>query len=129
MAEFSGASWTVVLPLAWQGTHEEECDSIFNEDGVGVLQLSAYKKPSQVSEQDLEDFATEHIEAGAKTKFVEYGEFSGLTLSFCIDNEYWRYWYLRVGSLALLVTYNCDAEDQNVEVQQVNAILGSLRLI
>ena len=129
MAEFSGASWAVVLPSAWQGEHDEECASIFNEDGVGVLQLSAYKKSSQVSEQDLMDFASEHIEAGAKTQLVDCGDFSGFTLNFCVANEYWRRWYFRVGSLALFVTYYCDAEDRDVEELQVNAILGSLRLI
>jgi len=129
MTKFTGASWSASLPTGWQAEPTDECDSIFNPEGVGVLQVSAYSKETTVSEQDLIDLASEHIESGAKTKSIVLGEFSGITLSFGTEGEYWRHWYLRAGLHALFVTYNCETEDRLIKEGLINTILNSLRVI
>jgi hypothetical protein len=95
---------------------------------VGALQISSDRKQSgDVSDEDLNAFAAEHVDAGAKLRPVQLGDFSGYHLHFGADDTYWRHWYLRHGSVALFVTYNCPPDDRGAEDGDIAIILESLK--
>jgi hypothetical protein len=127
MTEFGGPSWSLSLIEDWEAEHDAECDSIYNPNGVGALQISTLKKQTVVTDQDLKALASQHSESDVKINQVFSGDFSGITFSLVIDDDYWRYWYLRSGFVVLFVTYNCNLEDKAVEEKQVNLILNSLK--
>ena len=127
MSIFQGISWKVTLLPEWIGKHDEECSTIYHPNGVGALQISSYSKNCDVTDSDLRDLAHEHIESGAKLAEADSGEFRGFTLAFGVDGEFWQYWYIANGSIALLVTYNCNEADLGPERDQVKKIVASLQ--
>jgi hypothetical protein len=127
---FGGASWQVALPKDWLGRHHTECATMESDARIGALQVSSHrKKGGEVSDDDLNGFAAEHVDAGAKLRPIQLGDFSGYHLHFGTDGAYWRHWYLRHGPVALFVTYNCAPENRGVEDEEVAAILESLKAI
>lgn len=126
MSEYHAADWSIDLPPSWEVEQDEESTLIYDEDGIGALNITGFVADEDVSEEALREFAAEHLEAGARTEPVEFGEFTGFTLHYREEDEFWREWYLRAGPLALFVTYNCDLEDQGVEDEAIEGILNTL---
>jgi hypothetical protein len=126
MSIFKGSSWGIELLPEWVGEHEEECSTIYHPNGVGALQISAYSKDSEVTEEDLKELASEHIETGAKLAIANSGGFKGFTLAFGVEDEFWQYWYVASGNNALLITYNCEAQDRENEIDKIKSMVASL---
>jgi len=127
MNTFGNHLWQVNLPDGWVAEQETESALLYHPDGPGTLQISAIPQNDTVTTADLRAIAVEHLEEGAQTDDVELGEFSGFSLSYGINDEFWREWYLRCGSTLLFVTYNCDLDAEGKEDDIVDLILGTLR--
>lgn len=127
MSSFKGNCWEVELLPEWVGEHAEDCATIYHPDGVGALQISSYSKNDSVTEADLKDLAQEHIDFGAKLGKAEAGAFEGLTFAFGSDGEFWQFWYVAKGNIALLITYNCNEADLGPEREHAKSIVASLR--
>lgn len=128
MKTYTDAYWQADIPDDWQAEQDPDCVSIFHDDSFGILQISADQFEEEVTFDTLEELAEEHIDAGAEPEEVQLGPFSGFTLDYSIDNEYWREWYLRYDRLFLYVTYNCQLEDESNEDDIIDAILASLKI-
>ena len=127
MSIFQGTSWIINLLPDWTGEHDEDCSTIYHPEGVGALQISAFSKDGKVTDEDLKDFAQDHIEAGAKLSESNSGDFKGFTLVFVVDNEFWQHWYVAKGNTALFITYNCEAVDREVEIDKIKTMVASLK--
>jgi hypothetical protein len=127
MSKARGTSWELSLEPFWLAQHHDECESIFRPDGVGALQLSSARKEGDVTDDDLVGFASEHVNAGARTMSVNLGDFSGIAIHYNADGSNWRKWFLKHRSVALFVTYNCAEEDGGVEDDQVDNMLATLQ--
>ena len=130
---FQSEWWEVTLPSGWTGSEEEECADFSSEsdDGVGSLQISAYRNAEAlaVSDVDLEEMIAEDVlETGAQLEPVELGDFTGFHFSYQADGEYWRTWILRCSRTMLYATYTCEPADQGQEDPPVQQILASLKL-
>jgi len=119
--------WELALPDGWVFQEDDSCDTITGPDSIGALQISSAVKDSLVADDDLRSFAQEHIDAGAKLRDVECGDFCGFSLCFSDADTHWQLWYLRRARRMLFVTYNCHSEDRNVENEDVQRILAALR--
>lgn len=128
MKTYTDAYWQVDIPDDWQAEQDPDCISIFHDDSFGVLQISAEQFDEDVTLDTLEDFAEEHIDAGAELEELELGPFSGFTLDYSVENEYWREWYLKYDRLFLFITYNCQLEDESNEDDIIDIILASLKI-
>jgi hypothetical protein len=126
MSKFAGTNWEIDLLPEWVGEHEEDCSTIYHPNSVGALQISAYSKDSEVTEEDLKNFANEHIQAGANVSPANAGEFKGFTLAFGVENEFWQHWYVSSGNKALFITYNCEAHDKDHEISYIKEMVASL---
>lgn len=129
MNKARGVSWELSLEPSWETQSDEECETLFCPDGVGALQISSARKEGDVTDDDLNNFAADHLNTDTKTKPVILGDFSGIAIQHKADGSLWRRWFLRYGPVALFVTYNCAEEDSGVEDVQVNKMLGTLRAI
>ena len=127
MSEVRGTGWSLALISPWLAGDDGDCVSIAHPDGLGALQISAARKNTMVTDDDLAEFAADHLDAGAKAIPITLGDFSGLAIPYGVDGTHWRQWFLRHGPVALLVTYNCAEADRGIEDADVDRMLASLR--
>ncbi len=127
MKTFGDQMWQVNLPDDWVAEQEPESALLYHPDGPGTLQISAIPQNDTVTAADLRAIATEHLDSGAQTEDVNLGTFTGFSLSYSVNDEFWHEWYLRHGSTLLFATYNCDLDDEGKEDDIVELILGTLR--
>lgn len=127
MSDYVSAYWTVFLPADWVATDHPECATFERHAGVGAPQVSAVHKEGFITEEDLREFADNHLEAGAKTKSVKWGGFEGFLFSYRDDENTWCQWFLRCAATAVFVTYNCPLESKGENDEIVDSILGSLK--
>ena len=127
MKTFGDHLWHINLPDDWIAELEAESTLLYHPDGAGTLQISAIPQNDAVTAADLHAVAAEHLDAGAPADEVVLGAFSGFSLSYAVDDEFWREWYLRCGSTLLFATYNCELGDEDKEDDIAELILGTLR--
>lgn len=128
---FGGAWWSIELPDGWVGDQDDDCATIVSPEKIGALQISAYKnEETAVTEEDLQAFAEERLDASAVTEPVSLGTFDGLTIDYAESDEegdtWWREWVLRCGRILLYATYCCDASEKGTEDAVIDSILDSL---
>jgi len=118
-------SWSISIEPNWQMTEDSECVTIYNDNGVGALQISSARKISgMVTQEDL-DFYNKP-EWGVPEKCVA-GEFSGQRYTFAKDGHYWTWWIVGKNSTLLRITYNCLSGNESFEDQSVKSMLNSLK--
>jgi hypothetical protein len=127
MSQARGAEWSLTLAPSWQAHDDEDCVGIVRPHGLGALQISGARKNTSVTDEDLADFAADHLDADARTRPVTLGDFSGIAIRYGADGIQWRQWFLRHGPVALFVTYNRAEADGGIEDADVDQMLGSLR--
>ena len=116
------------LPDDWGGEQDDTCTSMFSESGVGALQVSAARNSNgPATDDDLRDFAKEHLDAGAPIKPLTCGAFTGFYLHYSTDDMYQRQWWLRCGDTVVLATYTSDLEEKGKEDAVVDGILNTLQ--
>lgn len=125
-ARFGRETWSLVVPPNWRAWHDTECATLVADEEIGALQISAAFKDTDVTDDDLREFASDHLEAGAKSRPVSVGEFVGFEICCGDDDTFWRQWYLRNGQQMLFVTYNCALESRGIEDTAVASALNSL---
>jgi hypothetical protein len=82
MNTVAGLSWELDLPSDWTAEHDDTCVTLERAGGVGALQISGAQKDGDVTDDDLRDFAAEHLEAGAVPSAAICGEYSGFILKY-----------------------------------------------
>lgn len=120
--------WSVSLPSGWKASADETCVTIVSPGETGAVQISAYRKDTEVDEEDLHEFAAEDIPAGVPVADVQLAKLSGLHIHYCLDDTYWREWWLRAKCTLVYVTYNCSVRDQDIDKRDVDEMLNSLRV-
>ena len=127
MQEFESTWWSINLLPDWHAEQGVSCTTLWSDDGVGALQVSAYKKTDEsVSEKDISELSEGGYPYGAEVKSDRSGVFKGIQASFSENGKYWRKWWLCSDSLMLFITYNCDVEDQRIEVEKVEQMISTL---
>ncbi len=122
------------LPAHWSHEVEDGVVSIFERDGVGVLQLSMARREGDApaaargAGEMLERFANDQGWTDvAMPKVVHLGELERADVEHVSRREYWRVWTVAEAGRMVLATYNCRAEDRSSEVDVCLAIVESLR--
>lgn len=127
--KFGTDTWTLEVPEGWRAWHDEECATLVGPGDLGALQVSAAFKGSEVLDEDLRDFASDHLAAGARAKAAEAGDYAGFEIAFSDGESFWRQWFLRRGRQALFVTYNCAVDQRGAEDDAVRQALATLRQV
>jgi len=124
--EYRSSLWAIELPPGWSAEEGEGCVTLSAGRGVGALQISAYRRDGEdVTDEDLNGLAGDEL-SGTSPRNVSCGDFSGIDVSRAGAERFWREVWLRSGPVLLYVTYNCAAEDRDVELESVNRMLSSL---
>lgn len=100
---------------------------MFADADRGALQVSAYRNEEEdVSDEDLQAFASEHVDGDLALEPTVIGAFDGYCVSYEEGDSWWSEWFGRNGRVLLYVTYNCAVADQGEEFAEVEEILESL---
>ncbi len=118
--------WEITLPDDWEVESDEDSVSFYHPEGPGTLQISASRQDELITEDDLREIASEHLQSGAEPEPVEMGDFDGFVLCYDTDGEYWCEWYLKADDLMLFITYACVLEDEGEEEDVIEAVLDTL---
>ena len=127
MSIYRSTWWSIKVSPTWCAQTDPECTSFYRHDGVGALQISAYKNDHRaVIDDDLLEFSAGEFPEGKSTQYVRCGKFTGLGIEYVTGNSFWLKRWLRNGSLLLFVTYNSDSKDYALEMHDVNQMLNTL---
>ncbi len=121
-------AWSIDVLEGWEAREHGDVAVFVRPEGVGVLQVVSYEQDEDVTPEDLEDLAQEHVQNNHGSTHVEVGDFTGTLYTLREDGEYWQFWYLAADRLAVVLTYNCAEEDRNVEIDEVREMVASLML-
>jgi hypothetical protein len=130
MTEFKSNWWSLQIPTDWHAEEDDVCVTFNTEPEIGALQVSAARNDSgPATDDDLLDFAQEHIEAGAKISETAFGAFTGFYFHYPDEEFYSREWFLRCDNTVVFVTYTCGLELKGQEDTIVDGILTTLKKI
>ena len=127
--DVSGEWWSLSLATGWEAEVDEYCVTIAQPDGVGALQVSAYKKRdgSIASRDDLLEATELEPHQFQHLGELSCGDFHGFQLVYAQGDVFWRRFWLANGEVMVFVTYNCEKQHQDQELAPVNEMLASLR--
>jgi hypothetical protein len=126
--EFISDWWAIRLEPGWFSAKDDECISFWHEDGIGALQIGAYRYDDEsIPETALAEFMQNQIPDGIAQEKTQSGEFSGVQVNYIEEGNFWRKLWVTKSSLLVFITYSCDAEDQTIERVSIERMLGSLK--
>ena len=127
---FQSVWWQISVPLPWRARDSEHCVEITQPKGAGALHISAARKNTGIISQhetlsQLKGDCPEYIEP----EQVRCGDFEGFSVDYVNWNEsaYWKKWFVASENTLLFISYTCKQGEENLEVEQVEALLSSLR--
>ena len=120
--------WSIKLPVTWQADKKAYCVTFRAANSVGTLQIMTCRHDSKdVTYNDLLGLTEDKLIEGVELQNIICGEFTGIGISYLIDGNYWRKWWLWRDTVLLYVTYNCLAEEHLVEMDVVDQMMKSLK--
>jgi hypothetical protein len=122
--------WSVDLPANWSGHPDDSCSTFSAEPPFGVLQISSARKDTGiVSDDDLREFAEDRLgHLGSRIEHASLGLFSGFTVSYRENGQFWRKWWVGSGRLMVYAIYNVNHGHEAAEQFVVFEILSSLAI-
>jgi hypothetical protein len=127
---FKALRWSIQLSKNWESEVNEECYTFFHPEGYGALQISDYTKDTPITDEDIIDLVEFNEEEKLHLRKVKFGDFEGLHLVYSDEkNTFWRKWWVKNDQLLLFITYNCDVKDKEYNVNTINKMLSSLRVL
>ncbi len=126
MTEYVSAWWVLEIPKHWYARDDAECVTFVPDTNIGALQISAYKKGGEVTDEDLIEFSGD-LSGCTEHKRLKIYEFSGFTVIYSEGETYWKRWWLRSGEIMIFATYNCDLKEANRHADEVESIISTLK--
>lgn len=92
---------------------------------IGTLSIKSIDAPNIVSAEALRNLT--NVEASIDLAWESWGEYSGYQFNYIEDDTYFRHWWLARGRTILLISYDCDPALQEIEAEEVDKIVASIR--
>lgn len=122
--------WCLEIPEEWSASVEDDCVTVSDCDGVGDIDITVVcREDGVVDENELQALASDIIDQGITAEPVEIGNCQGLLFEYVEEDEALREWYLARGGLFVYITYSCDADNRDLDVAAVDAILQTLVVV
>lgn len=128
--------WFILqLPDGWESETEDCVTTLHGPEGVGILFVSGGRHAGgrQASFGGADFLASFLRSVGVDVEVAAIGVDEGVACRVYsygrdMDGRHWRYWSITDNETALLVSYTCSAEDKDREAEDVDAVVGSIRL-
>jgi len=115
--------WSIELPEGWSVSDDPECATFTSTKLKGVLQLSAYRKDSDIGEGELSELADEPA-----PEFVALGLFAGLCNTHDIEGLRWKKWWLARARTLIFATYHGPVRSADAGIRAAEKLLKTLEL-
>jgi len=124
MNKYESSWWYIEVASGWLVEEKPECVTFCREDGVGALQISAYKHEAG---DELREFTKDEFPEELTLQPVSCGKFIGQGVEYIADGNVWLKRWLHSGPLLLYVTYNSNAQHRALEMDDVNQMVATLK--
>lgn len=128
-AKYESDWWLIGLPLNWVWTEDPECASFHASPQLGLLQISAARKPiGEVTPEDVYEFATDSSAPKSTIRPISSINWSGFYSEYQGSGLLWRQWWVCGSAVLVYITYSVPNNRQGIEIDEVIAIVDSLRI-
>jgi hypothetical protein len=114
--------WSIELPEGWSVRDDPECATFTSAKLKAVVQLSTYRKDSDIGEGELFELADEE----PAPEFVELGLFAGLCNTHDTEGLRWKKWWLARDRTLIFATYNGPVRRADAGIRAVEELLKTL---
>ncbi|MDB6061856.1 MAG: hypothetical protein JWM78_1959 [Verrucomicrobiaceae bacterium] len=118
--------WSLDLPDEWEAEQEEETIILCDEDGVGMIEITALER-DESGVVDLQALAAQLFPDHPAATAAQLGDFTGLYFQYHDEGDAVREWLLSKGEQVVLISYSCDIENAAMDDEFVDGILDTLR--
>ena len=125
---YQSKSWSIDLLKDWIIEEDEDVISIYKEDGVGALQISAYTKEGGITDEELKAISQDNVSEKEQLTHIQCGDFFGYYVEDQENGTFWRKWFLYRNGLVIFATYNSDLQYSVKEKIEVDRMINSLKL-
>jgi len=126
----SFASFQMKLEDGWKhritGGDGEQV-TIYGPDGKGTLEILAFHAPRSVSAEVLRNMT--NVDHSVPLTWQDWGDYSGYQYDYSEGSSFYRQWWLVKGTEILLVVHTGDALSNDIEIDVINKMVGSLTAI
>ena len=121
--------WELDLVDDWAAQKDEDCVTISRPNGVGALQVSAYRKDNgKITDEELLEATDSDATSREKLSRVKISALEGYERSDLSGSSFSHQWWLGSDETMIYMTYNCEMSDQTVESDAVNTMVASIRV-
>ena len=69
-----------------------------------------------------------NVEASTRLTWQEWGEVSGYQYSYTESGSFYKQWWLTHERTILFITYDCDADAQQIELEAIDKMVNSIKM-
>jgi len=109
------------------GDAEGDLISIYLSGSSAVLKLQSYVAPTDVSRSRLRMLT--NIDSSTDLTWQDWGDFSGYEYSYVERGSFFKQWWLLDQGTIIWATYETDADEQRVEIETIDSMIGSITSI
>jgi hypothetical protein len=123
-------TFELTLPENFSYEENENRLSIYSEKGYGAINISSYLIPKDYrfdEIKELKDFV-HSIDKKINFQDLKINKDKILTSEFVTVKQYWKIWVFFQNYKAIFVTYNCEEENKQEEIEKINLIVQSIRI-
>jgi len=122
------------LPSGWlfgveslRNRYQEDVVTARHPDGTGLLQVQSLVLPEPIGQDVLRNMT--NVDLSVTLPFDNWGDYSGYQYDYVERGAYFRQWWLADGQTLVLITYQSLVELSNSDIQEVDEVVRSLRVI
>ena len=98
--------------------------SIHYPNGVGILKMQSYSTPDSVSKEILRNMT--NVDSSKPLTWQNWGDYSGYQYNYLERGSFYRQWWLANERTIIFITYKCNAESKDIEIDEINKIVNSI---
>ncbi|MEL6821685.1 MAG: hypothetical protein AAFP70_07995 [Calditrichota bacterium] len=137
---FPNSSWySLELPQGWVSEAGENNTAFYDEiNGVGAIQITAYSFPKNARpipepRRELIEYLQTQNASGWNSKDIKDHITDKAKIASCefedqSERKFWKVQINIANNKLIFITYNCDVNDQTIEIKLVETILDSLEI-
>lgn len=130
--KIESAFYNLDIPDSYSIESEDGVNTIYDPEGVGAINISAYEIPKSYEfdlEYELADFVSSVTKIAPENADHVFETSDHRCYTEYIDEDSaWRFWLHFENNKAIFISYNCKIEQQEEETEMVDSIVDSLKV-
>jgi len=124
--------YELTLPDGYKLEENEEAVIVYNEgNGSGAINITSYQIPDDYVfdiEEELRDFVSS-VDNNINAQTLQITSNGYAYSEITTQGRFWKIWTFFKSPNAVFASYNCDEKDKGNEIDKVDKIMHSLKII